>query len=550
MAAVVSYSYPSSLYHNSTLVDFSSNLSARTVFNYSTATKLGKATTNWAKATVTSNLPISLAHTTITCAATKSFIKDYYYRIYITPKELLLGFVTSEQTRIVEIYNAFFSNITLNNITAVNGDGILLESIAVNDVINPLAADLFTVRITSAANLKIDADFTFTYDLGSVNLSITGVKTIPFFYPPKVEFTEKRDWLTDVINTKKNEQRFALRNSARLTVDYNYVFLKEEDFRSAMMQGWNFVQYAVAVPHWSNVVPLSNLTSGMTTITIDTTSLELLINQSVVFYETPTDFEMAEIQSFTDNSITLKHALGSNRDLCYFIPMLQGYLNNGVDYKQGTPWRREASLSLTTDASYVEAVWFDEIRFNSLPIVNNPKIASDTINSRIIRDMETVDCQTGKIIKFPNDALNRLQSNFTFIAETRAELYKMKRALDFLKGKYQSFWVPSSLNDITVLTTINVGTSSIDVVFDNWSLYPVKAVKITGSTVGYFEIDTIIDNYNGTETFTFKTASTVQILNISKCELLTKMRMTSDTETINYLSRDVASVTITAVEVY
>ena len=66
--------------------------------------------------TLTQHFPVSTTGREINCIRTQSYFDDYYNRIHISPGELALGNIASEQSQTVNVWNAYLIPKILHDI--------------------------------------------------------------------------------------------------------------------------------------------------------------------------------------------------------------------------------------------------------------------------------------------------------------------------------------------------------------------------------------------------------------------------------------------------
>lgn len=499
----------------------------------------------------TNNLPISAA-TNSPGAGIKapSYLDDYYYRVHLNIYSLNLGNVLSNQTYILEIWNAWFINDTLNTITNLDLADISLS--LPKDIpytFKPLEYISGTINIVALGTPTIDGSFTFNFATEIPILNITGQRVILWSFAPQTTFTESRAWLTDIIPAKSAESRYSVREIPRLTLSYKYVFRTQQEYALAKLKAKTIANLAIATPLWTDLVKLTNLTITDTVIALTTTNLELEPGSIVMFWENYDNFELKEISALTSSTITLTQGLEKSHSSCWLAPVYIGYPKDGINLNRGEAHSLSSNISCEITKCYNNPTWASPEMYLSLPIFTTGNIVTGGLQERFSRAMEVFDSDTGAFAPFDIENYTRNQQALRIKAQGNAEIYTIRRFLDYLKGKYNAFWLPSFMEELQAEGDISLGGNTLKVKYAQWSDYTPSHIRVHGSVIANFEVLASANNNDGTETLLLSPSSSVVITNITKIELLTKVRLNSDSIELNHEPKLFASLSTTVIEV-
>lgn len=490
---------------------------------------------------LTNNLPLDWPLWSISGWRSPFYLDDYYYRIHLSTSTLNLGNVLSEQSYTIKIWNAYLTSQALSTIANYNTDGIVLTyPNTLPDTYYPLEELSFNVSVGVAGQATIDGGYTFTFPEQTLNLAITGQRVILWPFAPQREFTETKEWLTDVITARGKETRDSIRPIPRRILSYSYRFREQKELAVARTIAKSAVHVPMATPLWTDVVKLTNLTSGLSTLTFSTANLELEAGSIIVLWQSYDNYEILEVTNVTGSNISLKLPTVKAWDYCYLLPLYTGIVD-GIDLsKNVNKLGAKANFKITNNFNL--ASWTPTETFKSLPVFTTGNVLSEGLEEKLIRHTEEFDNEIGGIVVFNIENYTRHQQILAIYVRTRAELHALRRFLDYLKGRYQTFWLPSFMADLKAADVISVSGNSLKVYSGQWSTYGVEAIRVYGSQIENFQVTGAVDNGDGTETLAFDAISTNGITGIYKIEVLTKVRLNNDSVDINHTSKGIASI--------
>lgn len=507
--------------------------------------------------TIVNNLPISQTTFPILAGHVgKTYLHDFYFRIHLIPSSIALGSVLSLQTKEVTLWNAYFIDKTLSSIINTGLPDLTLTSpVTIPHLLKPLEEVLFVISVPVQGTAKIDGNFTFNVETEAPVLAITGQRVLLWPFSPLVDFSENRQWLTDIIQSRAGEQRFALREVPRVSLEYNFLFRSTNEFATAKRLAREYVANPMAIPAWSDVIPLTNLVAGQVTITFNTTNIELFVKQPIVFWASWESFEVQEILSFTSTSITLKEPLKNNFTKCWASPVLIGFNDSEISITSNENYKKTGKINFTSVEILTSSAWTTEM-FQTIPVLTTTSIVSRGIVNAFSREQETFDSVMGLLAREDIETYTREVSKIALRASSQTELYNLRRFFDFLKGKFTAFWLPSFQPDFTpIVSTLLITEINIKVVSTKASESPPKFIRIVGKdslgnpSIESFAVAGVSTNTDNTDTITFTLAATKTIFNISQIQLLTKVRLDTDTITFDHKARKNVFINATVREI-
>jgi len=153
-----------------------------------------------------------------------SLYDDVYGYIHLEPNYINVGTLMADKSYTVEIWNADLQNTRiLNSLGLVNAEGIQFEGpLSYPYTFGINQAEVYRIKVGLNGPPVINAKITLNFDVYPLAITIEGKRLVVFYWMPRRQFTEKLEWLTDLIETYSDEQRIALRIAPRRHITYSY----------------------------------------------------------------------------------------------------------------------------------------------------------------------------------------------------------------------------------------------------------------------------------------------------------------------------------------
>lgn len=467
-------------------------------------------------------------------APVNSYFNDYYFRIHIIPNPYALGVVLTDQNLSVEVWNTFFVDNPISGITGINTNGITIFNALGTTTYRPLDHRFYDIFVPGTGTPIIDTIFNIGFSFGIGNIYITGQRAVLFPFPPDNGYTESVEWLTDVIPSIASEQNLILRDIPRVTLTYEYTFRTTPEFSYAKVLAKSYNDKNLATPIWSQITSIGNINVGSTIINIDTTRLEIAVNDIAVIYVNYQFYEIVDILSFTTTTITLKLPTSNAFTNCYFIPLKVGTMPSNLDFSRANSGKARAQVKFEMTNYYVSPSIAGMTIYNGLPVITTPSIVRDSLNEQFSTKIEFVDFDLGAIEPIRVENYIRHRQNLSLVATGQKEIFLLKRFLDYLQGKGNYFYLPTFSNDcLPVSNILGTSSNSITVISTKLALSPPKFIRIIGDTSINMQISGIIAS-GANEIISFTTPTPTAVNNITSIQILTKCRADSDNFELKY----------------
>jgi len=344
----------------------------------------------------------------------------------------------------------------------------------------------------------------------------------------------------------------ALRKTPRQIFSYKH-FLTEHQasLARAMAYGWGHGQFGV--PVWVEMSFVGSVSSGATSVLVDTTVADYRVGGLVLLWESEEKFVEATVSSLTSTQVNFTATVGSSFASAYICPLRVGKSLNGLAIQRGpnTLAKGDIEFRVEDNADLGASAGF--------PTLSGIDILTDTVyylgshEERIIREVDVMDNETGIVYAPPR--YDRTDQTFTlaFNTQGRASLARIRKWLHLRKGKLKPFWLISQSNDLTLLTNMLSTDTSISVRSIKYGLYcSTSAIEIlrnngtatyhlitSGSTVG--NIDTLF--------FSTTAGIAANVSDIKSISFMRKVCFDSDRIEISHQENASATIKIPAREV-
>lgn len=403
----------------------------------------------------------------------RTFSDDFYDRIHVSAFELNVGTVVSNQTRTLTVWNAWRPYEKL----LVDVDFLDAEGIEVSGQDDPplnfapLQARSYTVVVTSDGPPVVDASIIYTFEDGTVlDVSIIGRRAVA--WTAAVDWSsmvlERIEFLTDVLEMQYGrEQRRRLRIGPRKTYEFDFILYDQgRRIMENSMLGWGLRPFIL--PCWpeGQDVPVQ-LIAGTETIPMSTKGRSIYPGSLVMILKGPEKYEMGEVESLTDSSVTLKGPLEYEWPAgARVYPAISATLEEGIKLDRITDNITVGTAVLRSIES-VDLWNVDDVpeleTYLDLPLLTvRPNESSDPVTG-YERVMTLVESQTGRDFIDDISDLARITQTHAWLVQGEEEINKLKHLLYYLKGKLSRIWVPTFRSDLETVGNIEADSTQLTV---------------------------------------------------------------------------------------
>jgi hypothetical protein len=415
--------------------------------------------------TYNNNRPISLRGFNHTGYLAGGHADVFYNRILVEPILLDFGNVLSEQTLQFLVWNAFLEPKSLDAVNEIDLDsGTEFSGETTPRSYYPLEEENYSVTVVVAGPPQIEASLVLDWEspIGDITVDITGSRIVLLPVNFRSGVIESLVWRTDVLNSYNGtEQRVRSRLSPRQQLAIRAYLNRDEMHRvENLVYGWRKREWGV--PMWIEARKVSSaVTSGDTTVNVDTQYGDFRVERLAVIWENPRKFDVFQIYSFDASSITLDRGVNDDYSAdAYVMPvrsarMLRDPIRSASGYDSILETVLEVTDNTTLATSPTATQFNSEDTYFIEPLAPGPDGVNDTYQHRI----DSIDSGSGVVewdAPWDNIRINR---EFELILEGAQEIWEHREWLHRRAGRLRPFYMPTFENNFKLLSEGNVADS-------------------------------------------------------------------------------------------
>lgn len=496
--------------------------------------------------------PVAVTPEAKTGREIRAFQYDWYYRIHVTPRSIDIGNLLSLQSREVKVWNAYFVTKTLDAVQQTVDSGVsLIQPEAPPSTYLALAQKNYQVQVTVDGPPVILGEFRFDFGAEQVGLSVKGSRIVVWPYPPQHGVTEALEWNTNIMRAKAGEQRIALRDAPRQSFEFSYFMTERQASRArATMYGWGSNLYGI--PVWTEATGIGALASGSSYVPANTAASDLRVGTYMLVWENDEKFEAVQIASMDAGGVTTALPTVNDFTAAFTIPMRYAR-SDGLSLNRGPNSLVKADSSFTVTDNFDLGASIGFPQHDGIDVMTDINYFVDSYDERVERVVDTIDNGFGNVYTKPK--FDYPDETFTVTWETKslAELWRLRKWLFGLKGKWKTFWLPSPGNDLTLVVDASAGDTGIEVMSIDYALFfQTRTIRIqrNNGTTTYHNITggVTLGNVDTLSIVGSLGASTL-ISEVSKISFMHKVRLDTDRIEISHDMNRTAIVKVPVIEV-
>lgn len=398
--------------------------------------------------------------------------RDWYYRIHVVPTSISLGNLSSDVTRSILVWNAFFVPVSLDNVALEGGDGItLLQPVIPPTTIGPLQTLDYQVQVSSDGPAGIDATITWTIDGVDYTVSITGRRSVLFPFPPNwsSDLLETLSWTTTVTKAwSGNEQRQQIAQKPRRTIEYALRNLRGDDARllDSVLFGWSGRFYSMPLWHEESRLLTVGL-AGATLITTDTTRMTIRVGSSIALYRDARTYEVFEVLSFTSTSIELRGELAGTWPAgSKVIPCAAVIPQDRLSTNRVLPGIAQSSVQMLIDPRS-QLLRLDpgtvDYTYRGEEMYLHETDWGDSLAVPYEANRRDMDSGLGVIDVLRKGDYPQVSRSFSWMCKDKAAADKLRSFFARRRGRLQPVWMPSGTEDFRLVEAVDPVSPTITV---------------------------------------------------------------------------------------
>lgn len=496
-----------------------------------------------------------------------SFVDDFYFRIYVLPTSLDFGAIVTTTTRDIQVWNAYFTPVTLESIVLQFGTEVTNEGDPVPAVISALVLKSWPFRVTPEGPPDLEDTATFTFDTGEVfNIEIQGTRSVLWPFLPNWRESVKvtSTYLTDVFTARSGrEQRTAFRKYPRKELEFTISLndARRQKFRR-LMASWQDRPFIVA-DVTRNELTTTEMLAGGTTVEVGTPLPWMVEDRAVVLTKGTGANQTSGLRVIdeVDSNGTLTFKDTDEVDWPVGTRVYAGVVANLNDETQA---KRLTTTALETT-----------VKFDILPGTEGAftaPAAPMTLNGKEIFLFkpnwgEDVSDLNRHITEYVDYNIGRLQRTSpisyatqvwqqTFLGTDTDTIQLLLDVFDRAKGQQGEFYAPTWENDLTPKERLVGATSEMRVEgLDLFNAYEADAslagvlVELNDGTLVMNALDEIVEINDGDGddtklTFLSAWADDIELADIKQVSWIRCWRFATDDLTAEYLTNSTANLVI------
>lgn len=476
----------------------------------------------------------------------------------IQPFEVNLGVLQPGVPARVGVWNGFDAKKEVSDIE-IDPESLVIDNLEVSDVFWPyqeIEVSLTPAEDVNRVNTTVTISFT---DGSSVSFEFTGISALPLSDKPQNRFRETIQFKTDITSlTDGGERRICLQSRPRTLIDYKYLIPGMDRIGARSAFTYITPGRVLLVPKWFYAEKVRGVSSGSSSISMNTEYMDLIDGDTVMLYLTDGTFELMEVDEVFSDHITLVDptTIDAPYDL-YVVPVQPAYSVN------------RPSMSLK--AAHAEFDYYFQFLINreiaggsfpesygGVPVWLDCFIAErNGSSSGQIFDAPVLEYKPGvadPVVYRDSDHVNNLH-NHSFFFDTKEDVWEFRRRLHLLKGRQGKFWVP----DYTFHFNLSASASATDLtilveragLYDYLSAEGQRADLIIrrGDDIQYVGIDSVVLSDSTTEEITLDAGLDFDIVpEDTRIGFLVLVRLASDEVVINH-EPDYATCGVNLIEI-
>ncbi|HEJ6187086.1 TPA: hypothetical protein SL832_005143 [Pseudomonas aeruginosa] len=421
------------------------------------------------QATLTPYWPVEANGRAIAGQRLRAHVDDWYHRIHISPRQLDLGNVVSSQTTPVFLWNAFLVPRTLSAIAGLD-EGVEVSGQPAPPMLFPALKELtWQLTVTPDGQPVLDAIIEWQFDGGiSTGLRITANRIIAWTFVPDWGdgIVEGLTAATDILQSESGvSQRRKLRGSPRREFNGSmYVEGRERQLLDLALFGWS--DRIWSIPIWPDIQLLdAGIAADVDFIPCSTEWLDFRDGGLAMLRgEDAFTSETVEILEVLPNGLQLKR----NTQLAWpagsrLYPARSAQLLEEPSLNKLTDRLFEAEVRFLVVEVCDWPKWLPATLYRGRPVWDRRPDDSENLTHAAQRLRSTLDSGFAQPL-ITDTARRALQ----VLGQRHLDLGREARALvrSFIYGmcgRQKVVWVPSHMDDLTVVATASAVATTLDV---------------------------------------------------------------------------------------
>lgn len=397
-----------------------------------------------------------------------SYFDDFYYRVHLLPNRISLGSLASEQSRTIEVWNAYLTTNTLTAIQVQGGEGMtLLGPAPAPTVFGANESRQYQLSVTPNGPPTVNARFEFVFTLDTVTLRATGRRIVGWVFSPdwSQPVIERLEWLTQVMESHSGrEQRVRLRTGARRTLEYSQLLgsHRERVRLENLLHAWQARVFGL--PLWQEVQITSQaINAGAASILVNTDGLDFEVGGLVGLVK-GSDSEFAEITDIQTGLLSLKSPLEKSWPAgSKLLPVKPARLQNDIKLRYLSDAIVQTRSRFQLEEEWLAAAIVEPEQYRGFAVLMSPSNWAEDIDAEHSRKLVELDYLTGRRALDDLSGTGSVRRVHHWLLNGRDAIAEFRAWLADRAGKLKPFWLPSFQADLELTSPIGAFDSAITV---------------------------------------------------------------------------------------
>lgn len=488
---------------------------------------------------------------------TKDYTDDFYYHLVLRPSTIDLRNILTAQTRQVTLWNAYFEDVEVTDISVLNGSGVTLtppvDFPTTPFTLKPLQQITYDVSISLAGPPKLDATIAWSNDHeDDATLHLIGSRITVFPFLP--------DWapgIDEVLSARSSvlrspdgdEQSISLRQRFRRSYAIPYTLQDEQaQYADNLLFGWQDKLFGV--PAWPEQgYTTAAITAGSSDVVLPTAGRTLLPGVLVMVFagKDVLNAEIREVLSVTSSGFkTTEPFVNAWPSGVRVVPLLLGAAAPQLQGTQLVPNLLQIGVQFDLEPSTTDdnaPVVAPAATYRGYEVYLGRTNWRDNLSINMQNDVMRVDFETGIFRLVPQSGFSGIGRSHTWFLKTLADVSSFRSWLKRRLGKTTGVWMPSATDDFTLAETVGSATTSFQVKSNGYALLvnqneSRRDIYVRLANGHYFlrRIVSSTDGGGGTTLLQIDTAFGEQIApgDVKQFSFLSFYRVSSDNTTIHW----------------
>lgn len=381
-----------------------------------------------------------------------NFFWDFYNRVYVTPKHIDYGALSSQAIRYIDVWSAWLVSINLTRVDQTDTEGLEFSGIAPKQF---KALELATYSVTALLDgpPTIAASYQFEFTSGDspmVTVSGSRAKVWPFAVDWSSPFRVNLSYKTEIWASRSGkEQRRALRDTPRKSLEFtshtNHAKLRA--FKALMATWQNKVMIMPEVTRSALIT--APVADGSATVLVDALE-DWLVDGATVVMVSGERLELRKIDLVNGLAVTFTSAGGAWPAGTKLHPGLEGMLAGELRVKQFTDSvaRVSVQFDVTPASELPRALGSAVSTLGGREVFTKQPNWRDGIDLTYQYTSETVDYGRGRTATFRPIHFSTQIFKASYLGKNAARALELQQFFERQRGRQGEFYMPTGLNDL------------------------------------------------------------------------------------------------------